>query len=141
MGQQTNQVGCPSKLNDELIAKAKEYLYGGYKEYESSVIPSIAGLACYLGIARSTVYEYAKQDSDLGREFSDTLEGVMAMQELKLINSGLNGEFNPTITKLMMANHGYSEKQEVDHQSSDGSMSQKPTVIRLVGVSPDGADG
>lgn len=24
MGQQSKQVGCPSKLNDELIAKAKE---------------------------------------------------------------------------------------------------------------------
>lgn len=137
MGQQSKQVGCPSKLTDELIAKAKNYLYGGYKEYENSVIPSIAGMACYLGIARSTVYEYAKQDSDLGREFSDTLEGVMAMQELKLINSGLSGEFNPTITKLMMANHGYSEKQEIDHQSSDGSMSPKPTTIQLVPVEPD----
>ncbi|MDF7387072.1 DNA-packaging protein, partial [Proteus mirabilis] len=83
---------------------------------------------------------YGKQDSDLGREFSDTLDGIMAFQEMKLINSGLAGDFNATITKLMLANHGYSEKQEVDHQSSDGSMSQKPTVIRLVGVSPDGAD-
>lgn len=140
MGQQSKQVGCPSKLTNELIAKAKEYLYGGYKENECQVIPSIAGLACYLGIARSTVYEYGKQDSDLGREFSDTLDGIMAFQEMKLINSGLTGDFNATITKLMLANHGYSEKQEVDHQSSDGSMSQKPTVIRLVGVSPDGAD-
>ncbi|MBU9979651.1 DNA-packaging protein [Proteus mirabilis] len=140
MGQQSKQVGCPSKLTNELIAKAKEYLYGGYKENEGQVIPSIAGLACYLGIARSTVYEYGKQDSDLGREFSDTLDGIMAFQEMKLINSGLAGDFNATITKLMLANHGYSEKQEVDHQSSDGSMSQKPTVIRLVGVLPDGAD-
>ncbi|HAT4490328.1 TPA: hypothetical protein I9271_000981 [Proteus mirabilis] len=140
MGQQSKQVGCPSKLTNELIAKAKEYLCGGYKENEGQVIPSIAGLACYLGIARSTVYEYGKQDSDLGREFSDTLDGIMAFQEMKLINSGLAGDFNATITKLMLANHGYSEKQEVDHQSSDGSMSQKPTVIRLVGVSPDGAD-
>lgn len=30
MGQQSKQVGCPSKLTNELIAKAKEYLYGGY---------------------------------------------------------------------------------------------------------------
>ncbi len=32
------------------------------------------------------------------------------------------------------------DKVVVDHQSSDGSMATKPTVIRLVGVSPDGAD-
>ncbi|OAT34876.1 DNA-packaging protein [Proteus myxofaciens] len=140
MGQQSKQVGCPSKLTNELIAKAKEYLYGGYKENEGQVIPSIAGLACYLGIARSTVYEYGKQDSELGREFSDTLDGIMAFQEMKLINSGLAGDFNATITKLMLANHGYSEKQEVDHQSSDGSMSQAPTKIVLVaGGNNDGS--
>lgn len=137
MGQQTKQVGCPSKLTEELIAKAKEYLYGGYKEHEDSVIPSVAGLACYLGLARSTVYEYGKQQSDLGREFSDTLEGVMAIQELKLINSGLTGTFNPTITKLMLANHGYSEKQQVDHQSSDGSMTPSAPVYNVVKVKKD----
>lgn len=137
MGQQSNQVGCPSKLTDDLIAKAKEYLYGGYKEHEDSVIPSVAGLACYLGLARSTVYEYGKQGSDLGREFSDTLEGVMAIQELKLINSGLTGKFNPTITKLMLANHGYSEKQQVDHQSSDGSMTPSAPVYNVVKVKKD----
>ncbi|CAQ85207.1 MULTISPECIES: DNA-packaging protein [Photorhabdus] len=131
MGQQTNQVGCPTKLNDELISRAKEYLYGGYVEHEA-VIPSVAGLACYLDIARSTIYEYAKQSN----EFSDTLEGILALQESKLINKGLVGEFNATITKLMLANHGYSDKQEIDHRSPDGSMSPKPTTIRLVGVEP-----
>ena len=138
MEQQTKQVGCPSKLTEELIAKAKEYLYDGYKENDNAVIPSIAGLACHLGIARSTVYEYAKQDSDLGRDFSDTLEGIMAMQEHKLINKGLTGDFNATITKLMLSNHGYAEKQEVDNKSSDGSMTPKPDTIRIVGVTPNG---
>ncbi|MBD2785391.1 DNA-packaging protein [Xenorhabdus sp. DI] len=128
MGQQTNQVGCPSKLNDELIAKAKHYLYGGYKDEEEAVIPSVAGLACYLAIARSTVYEYAKQSA----EFSDTLEAILALQESKLINKGLTGDFNATITKLMLANHGYSDKQEIDHRSQDGSMSPQPSKIVLV---------
>ncbi|WP_338114274.1 MULTISPECIES: terminase small subunit [Xenorhabdus] len=54
------QVGCPGKLTDKLIAKAKECLYGGY-ESVGDVIPSVAGLACYLEIARSTAYEYGKQ--------------------------------------------------------------------------------
>lgn len=30
----------------------------------------------------------------------------------------------------------YTNKQKVDHTSSDGSMSNKPTTIRLVGVEP-----
>ena len=35
-----------------------------------------------------------------------------------MVNKGLNGEFKSIIAKLMLANHGYSEKQEIDHQLS-----------------------
>lgn len=125
-----NKVGRPSKLA-ESISKAKDYLMGGY-ETVGDVVPSVAGLACYLGISRSTAQEYAKENE----EFSGTLEAIKTLQENKLINKGLVGDFNPTITKLMLANHGYSDKAEVDNKSSDGSMSPKPTTIRLVGVSP-----
>ncbi|HHR6456587.1 TPA: DNA-packaging protein [Providencia alcalifaciens] len=127
------KMGRPSKFAESLV-KAKEYLMGGY-ETVGDVVPSVAGLACYLGVSRKTVYEWVKESTDL----SDTLEGILAMQENKLINKGLNGDFNPTITKLMLANHGYSEKQEVDHRSSDNSMS--PTKIVLVaGGNNDGSE-
>lgn len=35
-------------------------------------------------------------------------------------------------TKLMLSNYGYSEKQEIDPESSDGSMSPKPIRVELV---------
>ena len=120
------KVGRPSELAECLI-KAKEYLLGDYETF-GDVVPSVAGLACYLGKHKSSMYEYAKQN----KEFSDTLEAIKTLQENKLINGGLTSSFNPTITKLMLSNHGYSEKQEIDHQSSDGSMSPKPTRIELV---------
>ena len=111
------KVGRPSELAECLI-KAKEYLLGGYEIF-GDVVPSVAGLACYLGKSREAMYEYARKDN----EFSDTLEAIKTVQENKLINKGLTGEFNSPIVKLMLANHGYSEKQSIDHQSSDGSMS------------------
>ncbi|MBT0720436.1 hypothetical protein HGT70_03965 [Rosenbergiella collisarenosi] len=123
-----NKVGRPSKLA-ESIEKAKEYLMGGY-EAVGDVVPSVAGLACYLGISRSTAQEYAKDNA----EFSGTLEAIKTLQENKLINKGLVGDFNPTITKLMLANHGYSDKAEIDNKSSDGSMTPKPTTIQLLPV-------
>ncbi|WP_334324336.1 DNA-packaging protein [Gilliamella apicola] len=123
------KVGRPSELAECLI-KAKEYLLGGFKDVEE-VVPSIAGLACYLGKARSRVYEYGKSNE----EFKDTLEAIQSLQESLLVNKGLTGEFNSPIVKLMLANHGYSEKQSIDHQSSDGSMSPKPVRVEL--VSPD----
>lgn len=125
-----NKVGRPSKLAESL-EKAKEYLMGGY-EVVGDVVPSVAGMSCYLGISRSRAYEYAKQSC----EFKDTLEGIQTLQERGLINKGLTGDFNATITKLMLANHGYSDKTEVDNKSSDGSMTPKPTVIQLLPVEP-----
>ncbi|WP_218060016.1 DNA-packaging protein [Gilliamella sp. wkB72] len=49
-----------------------------------------------------------------------------------MVNKGLIGDFNVPITKPMLSNHGYSEKQEIYHQSSDGTMSPKPTWLKLV---------
>lgn len=98
--------GRPSKLTVSL-EKAKAYLMGEYKTV-GDVVPSVAGLACYLGISRSTAQEYAKEN----QEFSGTLAAIKTIQENSLINKGLTGEFNPTIVKLMLCNHGYAEKQE-----------------------------
>ena len=120
------KIGRPSELADCLV-KAKEYLLGGFKDVEE-VVPSIAGLACYLGKARSRVYEYGK----LNEEFKDTLEAIQSLQECLLVNKGLTDDFNVPITKLMLSNHRYSEKQEIDHQSSDGTMSPKSTWLKLV---------
>lgn len=116
--------GRPTKLTDELKAKAELYL----TDYLSNedIVPSVAGLACYLDIAKSTVYKYKEEDE----QFSDTLSRIESLQERLLLKGGLLGDFNPTITKLMMSNHGYSDKAQVDNVSSDGSM--KPTVIELV---------
>ena len=108
--------GCPSKLDDELIAKAEEYIY----DFRSNndVVPSVAGLACYLEISRSSVYNYKGQSN----RFLDIVERVELLQEKMLINGGLMGDFNASIAKLMMTKHGYSDKREVDNKSSDGSM-------------------
>ena len=108
MTKEANPVGRPSQLAETLV-KAKEYLYGGY-EAVGEVIPSIAGLACYCEKGRNTIYDYGSQDE----EFSNILEGIMRLQESKLLNSGLTGAFNSTITKLILTKHGYTDKIEQD---------------------------
>ena len=124
------EIGRPSKLADS-IEPARKYLLGGYLEL-GDVVPSVAGLACYLAVSRSTIYEWAKPRGD----FSDIVEGILALQENKLLNGGLKGELNPTIAKLLLAKHGYADKAEVDNKSSDGTMTPQPTTIQLVPVEP-----
>ncbi len=128
-------------LTPEILDKANEYLLGGYENTDES-ITSAVGLAQYLGVVKSTIYLWAQGDDDLSVKFSDTLRAVIEKQEKMLINRGLSGVFNPTITKLMLANHGYHEKQEIDMSSSDGSMSPTPARIELVaGPIPKGDKG
>ena len=131
------EIGRPTKLTQDLVDKANEYLLDGYKDF-GNIVPSIAGLGCYLGINRSSIYEYKDQDSDLGKQFSNTLDSILMKQEMLLINGGLSQTFSGTITKLMLANHGYSDKVQSDVTTNGDSINNNPTVIELVAHSVDG---
>lgn len=117
----------PTDYNQEIVQKSKEYLdrcidqeYDWTKSsgdkstsYEHRVkvkLPSVEGLARYLGVARSAVYVWAERH----QEFKDILEDILAEQAERLINNGLSGDYNSTISKLILTKHGYSDKSETD---------------------------
>jgi len=101
-------VARPTDYCEEMNKKALDYLEN-YEEVHGDSIPSVAGLAVSLGVAKSTVYLW----KGLHDEFSDTLDRIMTSQERKALNNGINGVFNATITKLVLANHGYSEASTI----------------------------
>lgn len=113
-----NPVGRPSKYNDEMQEKADRYIYDFRNQ--GDVVPSHAGLCVWLGIAKPTLYDWAKQFPP----FSNTLEAIKVIQENMALSGGLSSEFNSTIVKLLLANHGYSEKQQIEEKNE--------TIIRLV---------
>lgn len=122
------QAGRPSKYNDELQSQADRYIFD-YPEQED-VIPSAAGLCVWLGISRSTLHEWER----IHPAFSNTLEAIRELQEKIALNKGITGQFNSTIVKLVLANHGYSDRVAQDHTSSDGSMGKVEKVeISIVG--------
>jgi hypothetical protein len=118
--------GRPTKYNEAMQEKADDYLTTYQKD---SVVPSVAGLSLVLDLSDSTIYDWKAKHPD----FSRTLRNIKKKQEAELLNKGLTSEFNATIVKLMLHNHGYSDKVEQDLKSSDGSM--KPTIIELVAKS------
>ena len=129
-GKEQNPVGRPTKYSNDMQAQADEYIFK-YSEV-GDVIPSRVGLCCYLGISKRVSYEW----ETIYTEFLHTLENIEAMQERTAVNRGLDGTFNAAITKLILHNHGYSEKQELAHTSPDESMS--PTRIELVAPNMEG---
>lgn len=115
----------PTNYTPEILKAAEDYASFGWRECGDKV-PTVAGLAIEIGVSRSICYVWAKEEDKA--EFLDILMRIEEMQERELVNCGLAGEFNPAITKMMMTKHGYSDKQEIDHSSADGSMSPKPAI-------------
>lgn len=119
--------GRPTDYSEEVLEKARAIL----REWEvTDMLPQIAGLALRLDVSRDTLYEWAK----VHPEFSDILSKVMTSQEWTLINKSLEGEYNSSITKLLLTKHGYRDSQDV---TTDGKA--LPTPI-LNAISSDDSD-
>ena len=124
--------GRPSKYDKSTLEKTALYITD-YEKYDD-VIPSIAGLALVLGVARETIHAWAKDDDK--KDFSHMLKQLAAKQEQMALKMGITGAWNSTIVKLVLAKHGYSDRAEIDHTSSDKSMT--PTFGSLYGTPQDG---
>jgi hypothetical protein len=98
----------PTKYNEEMQAKADGYA-DNFMAYGDPV-PTVAGLADALDVSRATLYNW----SDEHPQFLDTLGRIENRQHKFLVAGGLTNEFNAGITKLMLHNHGYSDKSETD---------------------------
>jgi|SRR3990167_5110389 len=84
-------------------------------------LPTREGFADFLDIVVSTMLIWEKEYPD----FSKALSKIDKEQKERLLNSGLSGNYNPTIAKLiLMNNHGMRER--TDH-TTDGK--ELPTPI------------
>lgn len=101
--------GRPTLYTPELQAKADEYIEKGFIELDH-VVPSIQGLAEWLGICDSTIEVWAHHDDK--PDFIGTLRKIRLKQHNMALGRGLDGTHNAAITKLLLYNHGYSEKTE-----------------------------
>lgn len=98
----------PTKYNDEVQAKAEGYA-DNFLAYGDPV-PTVAGLADCLDVSRKTIYNWAEDHP----VFLHTLDRIENRQHKFLVAGGLTNEFNAGITKLMLHNHGYSDKSSTD---------------------------
>ena len=120
--------GRPTLYTDELNQAAKDYVDGGWEE-EDHPFPSIVGMAVVLNVAKSTLYTWAEDERG---EVSDTLDKCQDFQEVKVLHGSIRNEFNPTISKLVLANFGYHDKQDNTLSGKDGAPVQVQEVRRII---------
>lgn len=112
--------GRPTDYTPEIVEKAKKYLKWCVDEVisENRVkvnIPSIEWLSVDIGVNRDTIYQWENEEGK--EEFSDIIMKIRAEQANRLLNNGLSWTYNPTIAKLMLTKHWYSDKQETENKN------------------------
>ena len=122
MEKQKCQTGRPTKLTNEVMAKAEEYI-NTYSDYNHA-FPSIVGLSFILNVSRSSVNLWATKNS----RFSDILEKIKEKAELVAWQKGLMGDYNANLVKLLLGKFGYSDRVDANLTSDDGSMSPQPAI-------------
>jgi hypothetical protein len=117
--------GRPLTYSKDIIEKAKEYVDKCEDEeyerirtegtasttYELKLkvkLPTIEGMALYLGVRRETLYDWESKY----KEFSNIIDKLRQKQADTLISKGLSGDYNPTIAKVLLTKHGYREGLE-----------------------------
>lgn len=148
----------PTEYNEDILDKVKEYMdscgdliyevktkpvikdgvHKGDEEYshKKTKLPTIEGLANYLGLSRETIYDWESQEEK--KEFSDIIKELRQMQADMLINNGLTGDYSPVIAKVLLTKHGYREG--VEQTGKDGkdlipetiTEEQKQSLLQLL---------
>ncbi|MBA4306984.1 MAG: hypothetical protein C0429_09645 [Sphingopyxis sp.] len=128
--------GRPTVYSASVVKKAREYMKScedkvfkfwktrgeksdSYDRLVKVNLPTIEGLAIHLGVHRDTIQEWKGKH----KEFSVTLDELMAIQATRLMQNGLSGNYNPQMAKfLLQANHGMKER--VDQTTDDKPLPQ-----------------
>ena len=149
--------GRPTKLNYQLISKAKTYIETcvdkpiwtdkGAIAYTEVNLPTKVGLALFLGINKDTIEEWCKpyepepdtlmvpeveEHSICRTEFSVIVKEIQHEQEKRLISNGLGGLYKEKTTGMILSKHGYAEKTETDITTKGEKITQDSSEIEEI---------
>lgn len=140
------KTGRPTKYNpkycEEIIKffDREAFTVVGTRENGTEVmapckLPTFEGFAISLGVNRDTINEWVKQHDD----FSVAHKRAKDYQKEILMQNGLLGLYDKTFAIFTAKNvTDMSDKQEIDHQSSDGSMTPRITITKRIIGPKDG---
>ena len=129
--------GRPTSYDPAFCDVAVEFLGRGY---------STTALAGEIGVARTTIYNWADEHPEFLNALKSGQAAGARWWEDRLADVGRDGGAPGQATAIIFALKNraaldWREKTEVDHTSSDGTMTPQPTRIELVAPSVDHGEG
>lgn len=123
----TKKTGRPKEYTDEVISKeAKELL----QYVENTELPLIQEFTYNKKYNRAKLSELSNNNI----EFRNALDKLKEKQHNTLVSRSLAGDYNPTIAMLLLKNnHGYKDKQDVEHSGH-----VEGTKINVLAIKVDG---
>lgn len=123
--------GRPSEYKPEYCDAVIEHARDG---------ASLTSFAASVGVSRQTITNWTERYPEFLEASARARAICAAWWEAVARNNAMTGGGNSAMTIFglkNMAAEDWRDKREVDHQSSDGSMTPAPTMIRLVAASDD----
>lgn len=128
MSEEVNLGGRPTKYRPEYCDAIIEHMSAG---------ASMTSFAAEVGVARSTIGQWMQDYPEFKEAAEAAKAKCAAWWESVARKNAQTGDGSAALVIFGLKNmspEDWKDKQEIDHQSSDGSMSQ-PTTIQL--VAPD----
>ncbi len=124
--------GSHTLYTSQTMPLACDYL----RHYEElgDVIPSLAGLACALGVSKRTITNWVKEEEK--EDFARLVDAIRAKQERILLTKGLTGDFNSGIVKLLLSGHGHVERQAQEISGPDGGAIETKWSVTIKAPGP-----
>ena len=98
--------GCPTEYTDAFIEREAEALIEWLKKDSNFYFKKFA---LERGYHPQRLSEFAQKN----KRFSEALEKAKAWQELRLVEGGLQGGYNSTITKFVLTNcHNWADRTQ-----------------------------
>lgn len=134
MSDEKRPVGRPTKYKPEYCEAVVEHMREG---------ASLTSFAAEIGVARSTIEEWASVHPDFSGAVKRGKAVCAAWWEKLGRNGAQGGEVNPTLVIFglkNMAADDWRDRKDIDHTSSDGSMSPQPVQWVIVDPAEDASE-
>lgn len=91
---------------DEYLEKI-EYYMNNHADI-GDLVPTKAGLSVFIGVPYTTLHFWSERYPD----FKLVWEAIEVHQQVRLVNGGLSGAFNPKVASMMLGRHGYGRDDD-----------------------------